>query len=122
MMIVPKFTVARVGVHAAYFFSPAAPTGPPENIIASESSRSISLEWDLPRLEDRNGIITNYVIRVTNIRTSVESESTTSSTSYTVGSLSSCTTYSVVIAARNVNGTGPFSAINEVQTAEDGKL
>ena len=107
---------------AIYFSFPAAPTGPPLNIITSKSSRSLSLEWNRPRPEDRNGIITDYVIRVTNIRTSVASESTTSSTSYTMGSLKPCTTYSVVIAARNVNGTGPFSAIYEVQTNEDGKL
>ena len=99
-----------------------APSGPPRNIIVSQTPRSISLEWNLPLIADRNGVITSYLIRVTNVQTSVISDYTTASTSYTVESLRPCTPYSIMIAARNVNGTGPFSGMHEVRTAEDGKL
>ena len=98
------------------------PSGRPRNIIVSQTSRSVSLEWDLPLPADRNGVITSYFIRVTDIQTSVISDYTTAATSYTVESLRPRTPYSIMIAARNVNGTGPFSWMREVQTAEDGKL
>ena len=99
-----------------------APSGPPRNIIVSQISRSVSLEWDLPLPADRNGVITSYFIRVTDVQTSVISDYTTASTYYTVESLRPCTPYNIMIAARNVNGTGLFSGMHEVRTAEDGTI
>ena len=101
------------------------PSSAPQNINASIISSSIVLlHWsELPQ-RDQNGIISNYVITVTNTRTlTVFLISTEMNQNfYEVKSLSPYTNYTFAVAAKNINGTGPFSKNETAQTYEDGKL
>jgi len=57
-------------------------------------------------------------MRITLLASQTRTEYSTTHTSYTVGSLRPYTSYSCVVAARTVNGTGPFSNVTEVRTQE----
>ena len=98
------------------------PSGPPRNLsIISRDPTTLTLSWSLPLPQHKNGIITGYTILLTqssngrrrrynNIRLM----------GYTIDSLTPYTMYSVVVAARTVNGTGPYSDGMEAVTREAG--
>ena len=94
------------------------PSGPPLGVTTvSSTPYSILLSWSLPRSIYRNGIITGYTMNVTAANSIIFHGSTTA-TSYTVGSLSAYTRYNCSVAAKTVNGTGPFSRIVLAWTQE----
>ena len=100
----------------------AAPSTPPLDFVATPtSSRSITLRWDPPLPEDRNGPITNYLINVTVLETQRMFEINTTMTTHRLFQLTPFTTYSFTIAASTEVGLGPFSATFSVQTPEDGE-
>ena len=102
------------------FFCYTVPSGYPQNIeTRAVSSRMSTLSWDPPNYEDRNGVITGYVINVTNTRRN-ETLQYTSNTTLTLSTLSPYTTYYCVVAARTSVGTGPFSTVITLQTLQDG--
>ena len=83
---------------------------------------SVSLMWDPPPLDNRNGDITHYVLGVTdlcsNSRTTTELQPMASP--YTVMDLRSYTLYNFTLQAATVNGSGPAYS-QTVQTVEDGQ-
>ena len=99
------------------------PSGPPLSVIAVASSpHSVFLSWDPPSTLERNGIITSYQVRVIVAESGRQFEHTVETTYYNVtASITPCTTYNLAVAARTVNGTGPFSNITTVRTLQDGK-
>ena len=99
-----------------------APSGPPLNITAQASSaRTLSITWNPPAAEDRNGIILSYIVNITDMEETREQMQLTSvSQSLNVRRLMPFTTYLCNVAASTAIGTGPFSAVTTVQTLEAG--
>ena len=99
------------------------PTGYPQNFTGTAtSSRSATLTWAPPLLEDQNGVITGYIINITVVETGETMELFSVSNSLTLESLSPFTTYICIIAATTSIGTGTFSTPITTFTPEDGKL
>ena len=105
-----------------YYLS-AVPSGPPTNIVATAlTSNSISLSWDLPLSEERNGAITGYIINITNLDTEMIQQHVTGLVSdITISNLNPFTVYVTTIAARTAIGVGPFSGVVSTQTLEGGE-
>ena len=85
---------------------PSAPT----NVVGTRGSTTVALSWTAPA---SNGgfAITGYTIQVRSGATLVQTITTTgAATTRTVTGLVNGTAYTFTVAARNVNGTGPFSA------------
>lgn len=83
---------------------------------------SLTLSWEQPSPELRNGNITTYLVSVTELLgLDHVINITTKTTGLTVEGLSPHTTYIVQVAALNSVGMGPFSAHFLAQTAEDGE-
>lgn len=81
------------------------------------SVASVSLAWNSPRPEHRNGLITGYVV---NVMGGAESyQLTTTASPFTVDSLSAFSVYSLAVAARTSVGTGPFSMTITITTTSD---
>ena len=85
------------------------------------SSAALTLTIDKPLPEHQNGIITGYRARVTQASNGNTREQTSTNTTVTVSSLTPYTQYFVNVAARTVNGTGPFGESYEVTTLEAGE-
>lgn len=101
----------------------AVPSGPPVNVLSTSlSSTSIYLSWDLPLVEERNGVIIGYDINVTNLDSgSIVQYNTGLVSDFAIENLNPFTVYVSNIAARTTVGVGPFSSLVIVQTLEDGK-
>ena len=103
-------------------FYPVVPSGSPENFSGmSPSSDTIVLTWDLPLMQNRNGIIRDYIINVTALDTEENSQYVTSDRNLTLDSLMPFSTYAFIVAARTAVGAGPFSTVITIRTLEDGK-
>ena len=101
---------------------PAVPSGSPENFMGvAQSSDTIILTWDPPLVQNRNGIITYYIINATALDTGDIIQYITPDLNLTLNSLTPFSTYAFIIAARTSVGTGPFSRDITIQTLEDGK-
>ena len=98
------------------------PNGSPQNFIGVPlSSDRIMLMWNPPLEQNRNGIIIDYIINVTELDTGQITQMITSGRDLTLDSLTPFSTYAFIIAARTSVGAGPFSTEITVQTLEDGK-
>ena len=83
---------------------------------------SLTLSWEQPSPELRNGNITAYLVSVTELlEPDHMTNLTTETDGLTVEGLSPHTAYIVQVAALNSVGMGPFSAQFLTQTAEDGE-
>ena len=100
----------------------AAPSGFPQDFSASVvTSRSLSLIWNPPPLEDQNGVIIHYRINITVLDSMEMFQLLSDNSSITVNSLIPYTTYMLTIAAETAVCEGPFSGAYTVMTATDGK-
>ena len=100
----------------------AVPSGPPQNFQSSEvSSRSITFTWDPPLLEDQNGVITGYIINVTEIEMEESFELFSDSESLTADFVRPFSSYLFKIAGQTAVGTGTFSDPITIMTLEDGR-
>ena len=92
-----------------FFKSPTTvPSSPPSNYTAvSLSSHSILLTWDAPPVEGQNGIITGYIVNITELETGEVSAIFTESHNLTLYSLQPFTTYGCFVSAQTVAGRGP---------------
>jgi len=88
--------------------------------VENTTSSTIVLSWQPPLIEDQNGDITTYVLRLTTLETGESQEVLTESTNYTLDPVSPNTLYTAVVAAQTSAGRGPFSAVVSVHTLEDG--
>ena len=100
----------------------AAPSTPPTNIaVANASSDSFLLSWDPPPVEDINGVIRNYMIRVTEVETGGTFYITTNATLLELIGLHPFYMYTSAVAAQTVS-LGPYSTAVSVRLAEEGKV
>lgn len=98
------------------------PSGYPQNFSVSPiSPRSALLTWDLPNTEDRNGIVIEYTINVSEVITGEEFQLLSTNTSLTVTTLRPYVLYRWIIAASTSVGIGPFSTVFMITTPEDGE-
>ena len=81
----------------------------------------ISLSWQPPTPEDRNGVILGYIVRLFSISNGESRELTTPFTNITVESLVPYTLFECVIAAYTTVGTGPASSVILARTEETSK-
>ena len=91
-------------------YNSTVPSSPPQNVtVKSVDPASLMVSWQPPLEINHNGMITVYVIQYT--RTSeMMSVNVNSGTRQTnISGLTAFVMYSVSVAARNSNGTGPFS-------------
>ena len=112
------------------FITYTDPTEAIYNTSVQTNKSEATLQWRIPIVSGRNGIITSYEIhwRSANTQTSpitykVSQPNFThpEQISRTIQDLAPYTTYTWRVAAVNVNGTGPFSAWDNFRTKEDGK-
>ncbi len=98
-----------------------APSNAPENVsVAVVSSTSIEVSWTAPPPAARNGIITEYRISVVEVDTGRQQDLVAFMTSFVVQPLHPHYTYHFSVSAHTVQ-TGPFSAVEVLQTPEDGE-
>ena len=112
------------------FITYTDPTEPPQNLSVQTDKREATLQWRIPSVSGRNGIITSYEIhwRSANTQTSPIIYNV-SQPNFThpeqiprkIQGLAPYTTYTWRVAAVNLNGRGPFSAWDNFTTEEDGK-
>ena len=100
----------------------AAPTAPPENLIATTvDSRTLHITWHPPVEEARNGIVRRYVINITELNSGTEYQVENSSTEITIHDLHPFYRYLYSVAAETV-ALGPFTLGSIIEMPEDGKL
>ena len=76
--------------------------------------------WDPPSLDDHNGIIRNYSIKVVNIKSGQMHEVIVTSTIAVIGELAPSYTYGFSVAALTI-ASGPYSTTVYITMPEDGK-
>ena len=98
-----------------------APDSPPSNFVAvALSSRSIRLTWGAPPAEYQNGVITGYVVNVTELGTEEVTVVSTESLNLTLYSLRPFARYIFLVTAQTVAGSGPATHLLSVTTPEEG--
>ena len=98
------------------------PTAPPENLqLFSQNPRTLLITWQPPVDEHRNGIITGYVINITELETGTQLQLVTEQTSIIVESLHPFYTYGCIVAAETSVGVGPFTIEVVVKMPEAGR-
>ena len=101
-----------------------APTMGPREVMATQvASRTVQVTWSTIECIHRNGLITDYEVRIREDNSGVivfndmvDSDTTTSMAS----ELQPFTSYTFKVAGVNVDGTGVFSEI-PINTPEDSK-
>ncbi len=99
--------------------------------MQNTTSTSVDLEWDPPSIQDQNGMITGYSLRIWNVETTENVRVINTSSSTCTRTPSTCTritvyrlvpytTYVYQIAASTSIGQGPFTTA-KIQTNQDGK-
>ena len=100
-----------------------APSGSPESFNGTATSPySAYLVWELPPLDQQNGIIIGYVISMTIVETNEIVLLYSNTTFLVVNSFEPFRTYICVIAAQTTTGTGPFSIEIILSTPQDGNV
>ena len=77
-------------------------------VLQSLDASTLSLTWEPPSPEHRNGVILQYSVNVTHVETSSTQQSFTSSTSKVLTSLHPDYTYECSVAAETSVGRGPY--------------
>ena len=88
--------------------------------VSSKNSTSISFTWKEPSVDDQNGIITGYKIRIMQGESKVLIEKTLTKTSYIATDLNEYKSYTFFVSAINSVGGGPEANIT-ARTDEDSK-
>ena len=97
------------------------PSGYPENIgVSNITPSSAVISWSPPPLDQQNGLIIQYTVNMTEIRSGETFQLVSFTTQITANELSPFTTYSVVIEAYTAVGSGPCSTPYTFMTGEDG--
>ena len=103
----------------------SVPSGAPSSVnVTSITPYSLTFSISLPLPQHRNGIILRYSLQLTQSSNGRQLPTYTTRPGWllNVSSLTPYTTYSYVVAAQTVNGTGPYGRIRTVTTAETGKV
>ena len=111
--------------HAVFLllFIYVVPTGPPLKLRAIPSSDSAILRWDPPAEKDRNGVITEYLIKyqLSSDSSSQMTRTVGAVTQLSLDNLMTGVMYNFTVAAINSNGTGPDATIM-FTTMSDSKI
>ena len=101
-----------------------APTAAPQHFAAVVTTAfEVDLSWSPPVSDKQNGVITNYVINITEDESGDDFQESTSSTSLSVeDNLRPYITYTCVISAGTSAGQGPFSSAINFTTHEHGRF
>ena len=88
-----------------------APEGPPLNVqVSAESSSSLSVTWEEPEKDKRNGIIVNYTVCISQEESKpCFKEYTTKENMADIGGLNASTKYYVRVLASTKVGRGNYS-------------
>ena len=98
-----------------------APSSPPVDVVLTAiNSHTLSITWNPPPIDQRNGIIREYMVTVTEVTTEMTMNYTSDSTSLTLSSLHPFYTYYLTLAAYTIQ-YGPSSAVFNITMPEDGK-
>ena len=117
MTLVTSYTIF---LRPVLFLPNAAPSAPPQQVhVEVINSRTVYLTWEPPAAENQNGIIREYLIKVTTSDGTNQQQYMSSSSSLSVADLHPHYTYIVTVAAVTVN-TGPFTDEYSVTMPEDG--
>ena len=102
-------------------YNSTVPSSSPLNVMVTSVDRaSLEVSWQPPLEINQNGPITGYVIQYNRTGTSnMMSENVNNGTTHTISGLDGYVDYSVIVAAVNVNGTGPFSNSTMQISGED---
>ena len=106
------------------YFSTEPHSAPTNIVIPSTEEQSATITWQPPLPDDRNGVITFYLLVIHNLQFAIDDIKVNvsgSDLSYTVGGLEEYCRYDCQIAAGTVVGAGPYSSRVQFVTMEDGK-
>ena len=95
-----------------------APTGVPQNVTYSVTSRSINITWDTIECIERNGMITDYTVIFGGAV--IPGEVNETDRTFIASGLTPHTNYTFQVAGVNINDTGPFSDSIIILTHEEG--
>ena len=88
------------------------PSGPPQNLVSSVTSRTLTLSWSPPLPSQRNGVIISYLITCS-LGGNIINSTRTSSTSLTITRLQPFTSYTCSVSAATIVGDGPAATASE---------
>ncbi|XP_058066091.1 neogenin [Anopheles bellator] len=99
----------------------STPSEPPANVtLETTSSTAITIRWEPPPVEERNGQITGYKIKYRKNKKALQVETTPANVRYYIlKDLEKMSAYQVKIAAMTINGTGPFTEWHHSETYEN---
>ena len=106
-------------------YKSTVPSLPPQNVtVTSTDPASLRVTWQLPSdIMYCTGPIIGHVIQYRRVESNdMMSMNVDSGTTHTISGLVACTEYSVRVAAKTVNGTGPFSTPELQVSGGDGKF
>ena len=100
----------------------SVPSGAPQTLkIVETGVTNISLTWQHPLSEDRNGVIRGFIVRLSSIPNRETREISSVHTNITVTSLTPYTIYECTVAAYTTVGSGPPSGIILARTEPTSK-
>lgn len=103
-------------------FSSAVPTGEPTVVrLNALNSSAIYISWHPPLYHHRNGIIRNYIVKLSSVKSGHNATYVVYSEEIVISDLDPFSVYSVGVASENSVGIGPYSRYELVQTLEDGR-
>ena len=102
-------------------FVSAVPSGQPQSLIFSTTSRTLTFSWSPPLLSQRNGVIISYLITCSS-GGSIINSTRTSSTSLTITGLQPFTNYTCSVRAATIVGDGPATMLDIVTSEESKKI
>ena len=100
--------------------SSIVPTAVPQNIVAvSSAPGSVVMSWDAIECAERNGVITEYIVELQELRSGVSVSGEVVGQTFTVTALSPRTFYTLRVAGANTAGVGPFTENRIIYTTND---
>jgi len=117
-----RFFIPLFKQHNVNFEYSAAPTAPPEDLLATAlDPRTLHISWQPPAEEDRNGIIRRYVTNITEFDTGTNFQMESTNTEITLQNLHPFYQYLCSVAAETV-ALGPSTPVFTIEMPEDGNL
>ena len=99
----------------------AAPSSPPMAVLPQMvTATSLTLTWQPPSFESRNGVIQQYIIQIEEVNSGRMLTATSNTTDVIIDDLHPFYSYSCRIAAETIQ-VGPYTTPILVQLDEDGK-
>ena len=115
------FIEGNICLSSPYYF--ADPHAPPQNVqVVVTGSRTATVTWLPPPLEQQNGQIVYYILIITDSQLGSNSEINSTTTSFMATGLKEYNNYSCIVAAATTVGLGPYSLPVRFTTQQGGKL